>query len=201
MLNLSLTRLSRIPSGSFVLHSLAITHRERCNRRTVHIIIQKQAKRCDSYYQSRSDGRANRYIRYLSVFSLSFDGQMSLYWLGDLTSLNLVPSTMDSEPPISPNKNPNPYFPQTGCRMAVCRTLGFAPYGDPNSHLYIIQRYYPLGLGLVSCRTPLILRLRVPAPHVTTPPIVPPTSGKTRLYTTCTSLSSRSRHSSPQRLN
>ena len=133
---------------------------------------------------------------------------MNLYWSGDLMSLNSVLSTMASEPLILPNKNPHPYFPKKGCTMTVCTTLGFAPYSDPNSnsHLYLILRYYPLGLGLLSCRTALLswtdlpLRLRFPAPHVTTP-IIPPTSGKTRLYTTCTSWSFRSRHSSPQHLN
>ena len=132
---------------------------------------------------------------------------MNLYWLGDLMSLIPILSTTALVPPISPNKNPNPYFPQTGCRMIVCTTLGFAPYSNPNSHLYLILRYYPLGLGLLSCRTPLLprtdlpLRLRILAPCVTTPPIVPPTLGKTRLYTTCTSWSSRSIHSNPQSLN
>ena len=101
--------------------------------------------------------------------------------------LNPVLSTIALEPPISPNKILTCTPPQMGCRITVYTNLGFALDGNPNAHLYLVLRHYPLGLDLFSCRAPLLPRAdrltRSPSPatRVTTPLIVSSTSGKARL--------------------
>ena len=50
----------------------------------------------------------------VEIRPLSFANQAcGLYWLGDLMSLNPIPSTIDSEPPPHQMK-PNPLTPQMG---------------------------------------------------------------------------------------
>ena len=76
-----------------------------------------------------------------------------LYWLGDLMSLNPVPSTIDSEPPPHQMK-PNPLTAQRVKDNVQIQGFRFAPYGKPNTHLYLSLRHYPLGLDLLGSRTP-----------------------------------------------
>ena len=65
-------------------------------------------------------------IRCLSLSASPHDAQMILYWLGDLMSLNLVTSAINSEPPILPKRKPNPLTPQMGERQCLYK-LRFAP--------------------------------------------------------------------------
>ena len=51
---------------------------------------------------------------FLIALTLPHDAQMILYWFGDLVSLNLVPSTVASEPQILPKSKPNPLTPKMG---------------------------------------------------------------------------------------
>ena len=88
--------------------------------------------------------------------------------------------------PNVPLSNPE-YSPHSSCMMTIYTNLGFALDGDPNSQLYLVLQYYPLGLDLFSYQMPLLLRAdlllrsRIYATHVTTPPFVLPTSGKMKL--------------------
>ena len=60
-------------------------------------------------------------------------------------SLNPVPSTIDSEPPPHQMK-PNPLTAQRVKDNVQIQGFRFAPYGKPNTHLYLSLRHYPLGL-------------------------------------------------------
>ena len=84
-------------------------------------------------------------------------------------SLNPVPSTIDSEPPPHQMK-PNPLTTQRVKDNVQIQGFRFAPYGKPNTHLYLSLRHYPLGLDLLGSRTPWLSQVDL---HTIARPVTP----------------------------